>query len=35
MYGINMFINGEEKLIILDNQFPTKNNKPVFARAHS
>ena len=35
MYGINMYNNGEEELVILDNQFPTKNNKPVFAKSHS
>lgn len=34
MFGVNMYKDGEYTLVLVDNLFPTKNNKPVFARPH-
>jgi calpain-15 len=33
-YIVKLFIDGEEKIIITDDQFPCKGNQPVFAQPH-
>ena len=34
IFGVTMYKNGEEQLVVVDNYFPCKNTKPVFTRAN-